>query len=227
MKKIAITGSKGMIGSVLKKGLDNYKITPLDLPKSDVRDYENLLKVFHGHDSVIHLAWDTKTENFKSGKINPDNALMVYNVYKAAIETKIPRVIMASSVHAENFYKWKGKGLMSPDKTYYEPDSPYGASKIFMEALGRHYATKGLEAVCIRFGGVNSENKPPENDFYESAVWLSHNDCVRLVRRCIEVKTIANNFFIVYGVSDNKNRIHDYSNPIGWVPNDNTKAFMS
>ena len=97
MKKIVITGAKGVLGTVLKKGLeDTYNITHLDLPEADVRRYEKLLEIFPGHDAVIHLAWDTKTENFRSGEINPDNLLMVYNVYEAALQAKVPRVIMAS-----------------------------------------------------------------------------------------------------------------------------------
>lgn len=219
MKKVAITGASGTIGTVLRKGLTDYDITAMDLPEIDVRNYEKLLEVFPRHDSIIHLAWDAKTENFRSGKINLDNTLMTCSVYRAAIETKVPRVIMASSVHADNFYNWKGPELMSPDKLPI-PDSPYGANKVFMEALGRYYAARGLEVVCIRFGGVNPEDKPPLNDYYESLIWLSHKDCVKLVRKCIDAETIPNNFLVIYGVSNNKNRVHDYSNPLGWVPED-------
>ncbi len=217
MKNVAVTGAKGAIGTVLRKGLADYEITSIDLPEIDVRDYVELRKVFAGNDAVIHLAWDAQVENFRSGEINTDNILMAYNVYRAAMESKVPRVIMASSVHADNFYNWKGPGLMEP-ATIAVLDSPYGASKVFIEALGRYYATKGLEAVCIRFGGVNAANRPPLDDYYESAVWLSHDDCIELVRMCIEAKSIPNNYLILYGVSDNKNRIHDFSNPLGWTP---------
>ncbi len=216
MKKIAVTGANGVIGTVLRNGLSEFKITPIDLPEVDVRDYEKLLDVFRGHSAVIHLAWDTKTENSRSGEINPDNLLMAYNVYRAALEAKVPRVIIASSVHADNFYSWKGPGLLSPDRTTV-PDSPYGASKVFMEALGRYYASKGLEVVCIRFGGVNTKNKPP-HDYYEKIVWLSHKDCTELVRKCVNAKVIPNSFLIVHAVSNNASRIHDCSNSLGWVP---------
>lgn len=144
---------------------------------------------------------------------------MTYNVYKAAIKTRVPRVIMASSVHADNFYNWKGPELLSPYRIPI-PDSPYGANKVFMESLGRYYATKGLEVVCIRFGGV--QGKPPLDD-YEKLVWLSHRDCTELLRRCIEAESIPNNFLIIYGISDNANRIHDYSNPLGWAPQDGVR----
>lgn len=223
VKRIAITGANGTIGNVLRKGLKEYEITLLDLPVTDVRDYERLLEVLPTHDVVVHLAWDTQTENFRSGKINPENALMTYNVYRAAIDSKVRRVIMASSVHADGFYNWKGPEFLSPERAP-EPDSPYGADKVFMEALGKYYSKKGLEVVCIRLG-VNAENRPP-GEHYENAVWLSHEDCVELIRSCMEAKDIPGNFFIVYGVSDNGNRIHDFSNPLGWHPKDNADSFL-
>jgi len=217
-KKIAITGAKGTVGTILQnglKGLSDYEITPIDLPEKDVRRYEQLLGVLPGHDVVIHLAWNRETVNFKNNKFDPDDALMTINVYKAALETKVPRVIMASSVHADNFYKWRGPELLNSNKIP-EPDSIYGATKVFMEAAGRYYASLGLEVVCIRFGGINLENKPPDDAY----IWLSHKDCVSLFKVCIDAQNIPENFLIIYGVSNNKNRIHDYANPLGWVPKD-------
>lgn len=214
-RKIAITGAKGTLGSILIECLQDFKITPINLPEIDVRDYEKLLKVIYNHDAIIHLAWNSETVNFRSNKIDPDDTLMFYNIYRAAIEAKVPRVIMASSVHADNFYKWKGPGLMPPNRNP-DPDSPYGANKVFMEALGKAYADKGLEVVCIRFGGINKENKPPDDDY----IWLSHRDYVNLMRTCIGASHIPNNFLIIYGVSNNKGRIHDFSNPLGWTPKD-------
>lgn len=228
-ERIVITGSEGVIGNVLKNGLSkDYEITGLDLPNADVRDYEKLISIFPGHAVVIHLAWDTKTDNFKSERTNPDNAVMFDKVYRAALATAVPRVIMASSVHADRFYEPLGSVAKDP-YVVSNPDSPYGAHKIYMEMLGKWYAKeKGLEVICIRFGGVNPENKPPrvgdEHDvakLAERAVWLSHRDCVELVRRCIEVKRIPGNFAIIYGVSNNTERLHDVSNPVGWVPRDN------
>lgn len=223
-ERIAITGSNGTIGTILREGLSEYEITSIDLPETDVRNYEKLLQIIPYHSAVVHLAWDTKTDNFKSEKINPENAVMFYNVYKAAIETRVPRVIMASSVHADRFYRWKGSSLLSPEKIP-TPDSPYGAHKVFMEASGRYYATKGLEIVCIRFGGINPQNKPPLEPPEERAVWFSHGDCVSLVKTILKAQTIPNNFFIVYGVSNNKNRMHEISNPLSWRPKDNADNF--
>lgn len=222
MKRIVITGAKGKIGTVLRRGLTDYDITPIDLPEIDARDYEQILKIFPKHDAIVHLAWDGKSENFRNGKYNPDNSLMFYNVYKAAVEAKVPRALMASSIHAVNFYNWRGTRLLTPD-IMTEPDSPYGADKVFMESLGKYYSQQDLQVICIRFGGVNPEDRVdiPEEGYHK--VWLSHRDCVELVRTCIESPRISDNFLIVYGISNNTSRIHDWSNPLGWIPKDNAE----
>lgn len=217
MKKILITGSGGVLGSVLVGGL-SAEITEFDLPKFDVTDFVQLVHMFEGHDCIVHLAWDTKTDNWLTEKLNPDNTLSAYNIYEAAHLAGVPRVIMASSVHADDFVNHKKSGLISPTSLPI-PDSPYGANKCFMEALGRYYAdAKGLEVVCVRFGGVNRENTVPTSPISEQTVWLSHADAISLVQTCIDAPDIPGKYTIMYGISDNQGRIHDLTNPLGWHP---------
>lgn len=223
-ERIIITGSKGNIGQILQKGLEEYQITELDLPEGDVRKYETLAKVAPGHFAIIHLAWDTEVDNFLSGKIDPENSQMFFNVYKAALEHKVQRVIVASSVHADRFYEWKGPRYMSPYQLP-NPDSPYGAHKVFMESMGRYFASKGLEVICIRFGGISALNQANRNHLPERAAFLSSNDGVSLIRAILNSKSVPNNYAIVYGVSNNANRLHDISNPFGWIPQDKAEDF--
>ena len=224
-EKIIITGSKGNIGQILQEGLEEYQITGLDLPEGDVRRYETLANVVDGHFAIIHLAWDTKVDNYLSEKINPENSRMFFNVYKAALEQKVQRVVVASSVHADKFYEWKGHGYMSTSQLP-DPDSPYGAHKVFMEAMGKYFASRGLEVVCVRFGGISSLDSANRDNLPERAVFLSNQDGVSLVRSILKAERVPNNFAMVYGVSSNANRIHDISNPFGWVPQDNAENFL-
>lgn len=228
MKKIVITGAKGTIGNVLKKVFkDKYKIIEADLPEIDAREYEKLLQVFHEKDIVINLAWNAKIENFKSDRICADNIIIADNIYRSANEKRIKRVIMASSIHADNFYDWdtNKNGLLSSNKVI-GPDSPYGASKIFIESLGRYHAQKnGLEVVCLRFGGVNPKDEIDKTEEGFEKIWLSHKDCASLIERCIESSDIPDNFQIIYAISNNSSRIHDNSNKLGWIPKDNSENF--
>lgn len=220
--KILLTGSRGIIGGILCGSLKDYQLVLAALPKHDVRNFEECLRLADGVDVVIHLAWDTKAENWKSERIDPGNTAMFENVYRAALEKGVRRVIMASSVHVERYNDWSKKGFISPNQDA-EPDSPYGAHKIFMEKLGRWYATKGLEVICVRFGGVCPLDVPPWKDL--GTVGLTHPDCADLIKSCLTADSVPSNFSVFYGVSDNKRRIHDYSNPFGWKPKQNADVF--
>ncbi|MCA9390572.1 NAD(P)-dependent oxidoreductase [candidate division WWE3 bacterium] len=223
MKKILVTGAGGTVGYLVMHELGNsYQLTPIFFEDTDVSDYETFSPKVADHDVIIHLAWDTKTENYTTGQTNLKNIQMTNNVYRAAIEYGVKRVIMASSVHADNFYMWASDTLMDPNQLPI-PDSPYGASKVYMETLGRMYAQKhNLEVICIRLGGVIWNDQPMKDDPFDQMVWCSRRDCAALFKKSIDAASIPNNYTIVYGVSDNQHRRHDLTNPFGWKPEDGT-----
>lgn len=223
MERIVITGSNGIIGTVLTKGLsDNFEITPLDLPDGDVRNYNLLLEAFPGNQAVIHLAWNTKDDNSLSDWADPDNMRMYQNVYMGAYEARVPRVIMASSVHADRFSAWKSNRLMSPYRKS-EPLGAYGSNKVAMEIFGERFArVKGLEVVNIRFGGVQSSEIPTRDAGIE---WLSHRDLLDLIKKILQQPHIPKRYAILYAVSKNKGRVHDVTNPFGWFPQDSLENY--
>ncbi|MFQ6120775.1 MAG: NAD-dependent epimerase/dehydratase family protein [Methanosarcinales archaeon] len=248
MKKVVITGTAGVIGSVLRKYLKkDYSLTLLDkTPLNErnfylidiAREYELLKEIVKGHDTIVHLAWDAR-EDIKSKIAIPENKMMAENVYKAALEVNVPKVIMASSIHTvggyinwnkppysfivkKEFDKLQNLSLISTDIEPL-PDSPYAETKVYIERLGRIYSAKGLSVICVRFGGINPSNSPFTDEIGYSSIWLSHKDCAELIKKCIDVEKIPNNFLIIFGVSNNTYRIHDISNPLGWIPKDNAE----
>ena len=223
MKSVFVTGSKGVIGSVAMQ-LTDCKVSGRDLPEVDFRKYDKLPKLFEGMDVVLHCAWNTMSENWKTPTVDVSNLLMAENVYRAAVEANVPRVVMASSVHADSFFTWSGPGLLTP-KRVPVPQNPYGASKVFVESLGRHYATyKGLEVICVRFANVNPENKPPVNAF-DRRRWLSQKDCSNLLNCVVNAASVPGKFSVFYGVSNHPKRVHDFSNPFGWTPMENADDY--
>ncbi|MBI2043721.1 NAD(P)-dependent oxidoreductase [Candidatus Pacearchaeota archaeon] len=219
MKKILITGAKGRIGQILTGGLgSSYLITSADLPGFDARRYEDVLTFSENKDAIIHLAWDTKTENYQHERIDPRNFIMFENVYKAALETNVPRVIMASSVHADDF-RGSHEKLLTSDRIP-SPTCPYGAHKVFMEALGKYYSTKELEVVCVRFGLTGYGFDVDTFGVDGRVLWFSNKDCSDLIKTILETKEIPNNFLVMYGVSNNETRVHSWENPFGWEPKD-------
>ncbi len=216
--KIAITGAKGTVGRALIAQLDpaKFEVTALDLPDHDANDLERLTELTKDHDALLHFAWDARHDNYKSGRIDTVNSQMMGNAYQAALANDIPRVIMASSNHAHNYEIRDADGKIRASINPPIPDSPYGAEKVFMEALGRYYAhDHGLEVVCIRIGSLNDEDKPRPS---VPSRWISHADFGTLVVACLAADRVPDNFQIVYGVS--KQAVFDWANPFGYEPHD-------
>lgn len=224
MQNLLITGHKGTIGSILYRNLSQYHhVTGLDLPESDVRDYETVDTHMSGIDVVIHVAHSQKPswrENYRSGYIDPDNTTMEMNVLEAARSHNVNRVIMASSVHADNYELLSQDQKLLTTPGSYQPDSPYGAHKLILESVGAHYARQGyLSFIGVRFGGVDSVNTPPSHPD-RPCVWLSHRDLTYAITACINAAAVPNNYAVFYAVSDSAGRVHDWSNPFGWEPMD-------
>jgi uronate dehydrogenase len=215
---VAITGAAGTIGSVLMGGLSGHTLTPLDLPECDLR-VADLRRAFKRQSVVVHLAWMTLLDNWFTKTFHPDNALMAFRVFDAAAAAGVKRVIMASSVHADRYRTWEGPGLLEPGMIP-TPDSPYGAAKVFVESLGRYYATeRALEVICLRFGGVLAPGRSVEAlDPIEYSVLLRRDDCIDLVQRCIDVPRLPGRYALFYGVSRTANPRVDTVNPIAWSP---------
>ena len=114
---------------------------------------------------IIHLGgfsvegpWET---------ILQSNIIGCYNLFEAARRKGVKRVVFASSNHAVGFYPRHHH--IGVDVTV-RPDSRYGVSKAFGEALGSLYADKhGLRVLCLRIGNVG--DKPL--DKRRLSIWIS------------------------------------------------------
>ena len=194
---IAITGASGLIGTVLAAGLEG-DLRLLDInagtgvQELDLRDLAAVERAFEGVEKVVHLGAISSEASFED--ILDHNIRTTYNVYEAGRRQGVRRVVFASSNHAIGMYPRSQRiGVDEPVR----PDTYYGVSKAFGEALGRLYADKwGLEVACIRIGTVNAENRPLT--VRHLSTWLSHRDAVALIRVCLEAPLL---FQIVYGIS--------------------------
>jgi uronate dehydrogenase len=104
---------------------------------------------------------------------------------------------------------------------YPRPDSRYGVSKVFGEALGRLYTDKyGMEMFMIRIGNVH----PFPLDKRRLSIWISPRDIAQLVSIGIDRPGIK--FEIVYGISRNRRAWYDNSNAyrLGYQPQDDAET---
>src|SRR5437016_1087197 len=105
------------------------------------------------------------------------------------------------------------------------PQGLYGVSKVWGEALGRHYAdAHGLSVICVRIGRVHAENRPlSARDF---SVWCSQRDIVRLLEHAVAAPASVR-YDIVFGTSRNRWGYRDLEHPrtvLGWEPLDEAES---
>lgn len=235
---VAVTGGTGGIGRILRAGLsDRFRARWLSRADADVTDIAALERVFTGMDAVVHLAAAAEiTAPWE--EVLPANIVGARNVFEAALRVGVRRVVFASSNHAVGMYMLDPERFADPadpvDVTAdapIRPDSVYGASKAWGEAIGRFYAERrGLEVVCLRIGWVVDEDgppsteelleEPPEIRSRVGGMWLSHRDWVSLVEAAL---TADVRFAIVNGVSDNAGRwlsLEEGRRSLGWKPRD-------
>ena len=138
-----------------------------------------------GIDCVVHLAGMPVEAAWE--KVLPLNIEGCYNVFEAARRAGVKRIIFASSNHAVGFHR---RERFIDTNVVPRPDTRYGVSKVFGEALGRLYADKyGLSVACLRIGSFLTPDRPTEAR--QLLTWISHRDMVQLVRRCIDYPDLS------------------------------------
>ena len=230
MKFVLITGAAGLIGTGLRKHFaGRYKLrltdvrTPPDLGEgeefvgADLRDFGAVQGIIQGVDAVVHLGGISSEDTWEA--IRDVNIDGTYNVFESARRSGVNRVVYASSVHAVGFYP-RSRTIGSEVSVL--PDSRYGVSKAFGEALGALYANKyGLEVMAVRIGNAY----PEPIDERRLSIWTSHRDLAQLVGIGLDHPGL--NFEIVYGVSGNTRTWWDNAGAerLGYRPEDNAESW--
>lgn len=232
MKTILLTGASGRIGRCLRAAFrDDYRLILFNrsaipdlgphetLVRGDTADAEAVRAAARGVDVIVDMAAAVGGQSFRE-KLLPTNILGTYNVFEAARVEGVPRVIFASTHHVAGYYP---AGECLDETVSVRPDSMYGVTKCFAEAMGRLYAEKaGLQVVCLRIG-VFRERPLEERHL---ALWISPGDMARLVRCAVEVPRVE--FEIVSGVSNNTRRWLDLARAqkvLGYEPKDDAEIY--
>lgn len=180
MNRYIVTGGAGFIGSALVRALlgqgrrvhviDNLATGNLDnleevadeitVHELDIRDYDRIAPVIAGADRVFHLAAVPSVpksilQPVPSHESNIDGT---FNVFRAAAEGKVGRVIYAgsSSAYGDTAVLPKVETMMP------RPKSPYAVQKL----VGEYYASVfsdcfHLETVSLRFFNVFGPRQDP------------------------------------------------------------------
>jgi uronate dehydrogenase len=230
---VLVTGSSGRIGSSLVtllpelgwqvRGFDRdpslIEQAQVEQVRGDITDPDALDRAMAGVQAVVHLAGQPTEAPWPV--IREANIEGSYQVFEAARRAGVRRFVYASSNHAVGFTPRGAAGTGEPAElpadTAPRPDTLYGVSKVFGEALGRYYADRyGMQVACLRIGTF--AETPP--DARAMATWLSPRDCARLVDACLRTNRL--DYALVWGVSANVDRWWslDAGQSLGYVPLD-------
>jgi uronate dehydrogenase len=207
MQTVLVTGAAGGIGmqlrSLLKGVYPRLRFSDIRAPadlagdpafmQADLADLAQVEKIVDGVDGIVHLGGESVEQSWD--RILNANIVGCHNLFEAARRKKVKRIVFASSNHAVGFYPRRRRiGIGDPVR----PDSRYGVSKAFGEAIGALYAYKhGLRVTCIRIG--NFADTPV--DARRLSIWLKPEDLVQLIRIGFEHPDLR--YEIFFGASDN------------------------
>lgn len=230
MTNIAITGASGRVGREAIQAFPDDDLAlyshgehdDIDTDVLEIGDREAFVDALSGQDVLIHLAanpdptaeWD---------ELSGANVEGVYNAFHAARENDLRRVIYASSNHAVNMGNVTSP--IRPETTVGQPtairpddrpdpDTYYGVTKVFGEAMGSYYARRhGIEVVNLRIGWLLSRDELREEcaerdgpgERFARGMWLSPGDCRRLMAAAVE-SPIEGSLTTAHGISRNSDR---------------------
>ncbi len=234
-KRVLITGAAGRIGSSLAEFLkDRYDLRlhyhrtiperpPVDdIVIADISKFVEIAPAMRGMDAVVHLAADPSTRASWESVLER-NIIGTYNVFEAARQAGVPKIVFASTNHVMGMYDRDRQWPVYSHQPM-RPDSLYGVSKAFGEVLARYYVDQyGLSIICLRIGWFLPK---PINDI-ALWMWLSPRDCAQIVWRAIESPL---RYGVFYAISRNSRRHWDITDAIellGYRPEDDAEEYAA
>jgi len=242
---VLVTGLGGLIGGAMRTHLSQqYELRglgrrpgPSGVPwhAADIADFETMRPAFVGVDAVVHLAAVVGSSAEFDAYVRA-NVVGTYNVLEAARRAGVRRVVYASSgatisgIEKDEPYSSfvEGRAPSAPMLTHQSPLRPsgvYGCTKVWGEALARHYADAyQLSVLCLRIGAVNKDDRPRVPR--EQSVWCSQRDIATMIAACLDAAPDLR-FGVFFVTSKNRRGYRDLEHArkvLGWTPRDSADA---
>jgi uronate dehydrogenase len=230
-KRLLLTGAAGGLGRELRPRLkaycDHLRLSDIadlgsaaageETVRIPLEDKAAVHALLRDVDAVVHLGGVSVEAPFEP--ILAANVVGAFNLYEAARQHGVKRIVFASSNHVTGMYR---QDEVIDTRAPVRPDGMYGLSKAWGENLARLYWDRhGIETACMRIGSSFPEPK----DRRMLATWLSYDDLERLVVACLTAPVVG--YSVVYGVSDNNTVWWDNTHAahLGYRPRDSSERF--
>lgn len=174
--QILLTGGSGSVGQSVTNRLvksghavrvigrrENMVMEGAEYQSCDINDYPRLREVIRGCDAVVHLAAIPNPGLASPEEVYRANSQGTFNVFQAAVEEGIQRVVQASSINATGqFYGLKPAPLdylpMDEEHPVFSTDA-YSFSKHVIEEIGEYFwRREGISSVAYRLPYVAPES---------------------------------------------------------------------
>ena len=112
-KRIVVTGMSGLIGGIMRRELESdyelvavnrREVAGVECHQADVANFEAIRAAFDGADCVLHLAALAEMDAGIDAIVS-NNIVGTYNVFEAACEAGVSRIVFASSGAAIGNYE--------------------------------------------------------------------------------------------------------------------------
>lgn len=183
--RVLITGGSGLIGRaaavrLIERGCDVRLIDVANDPqilgagyaRCDITRYEELLPHVRGVDAVVHLAAIRNPHDAPGHEVYRVNTIGTFNVFEAAAQTGVRRVVQASSINAVGAYY--SVGDITPQYFPLDEDhpprttDPYSFSKQQIEEIGAYFWRRdGIRSIALRLPGVYGAGYPASMKYRE------------------------------------------------------------
>ena len=207
IKTVLITGATGSIGTKLRRHFSSQpsfdlrllclnKVSDPDVFTADLAEYDKAwTEMFEGVNVVVHLAGDPySTASWTS--VQRNNIDLTLNVFRAAEEYAVKRLVFASSNWVMAGYRFENKAQLTTSLPPW-PINPYGCGKLFGERAGRDLSERtGMSFIALRIGYCQHvEGNVPgphmENGVWGQRMWLSDRDLCHGVERAVVAENVS------------------------------------
>ena len=172
MTRICITGASGYLGDHISSRLVDleYDLICVDMipqqeargefRQADLRVEDEICGALEGAEIIIHCASIHPWKQYTDEQYLDSNVKGTWNVFRAAAEHSIKRVILTSSIAASGYNP--EPELCPVDESYQQEAlrDIYSVTKRFQEQIARHFCRReGMEVIALR--PPNFTPKPP------------------------------------------------------------------